>query len=172
MIARKVWIPVVNLSAVLFFLRTKLCLVLVRGSSMEPTLNDGDRLLVIRRCKRGSYGVGDVVVFRSPPVRLGGVPLEEVPWLVKRVAAVGGGEVTADTPALRGDREKHAVPQGFLEVRGDNPTSRDSRHFGLIPTESVLGPVARRGRRLCVLRHATPPRTASAASLSQHEDLA
>jgi type IV secretory pathway protease TraF len=44
--------------------------------------------------------------------------------LVKRIAAVLGDEVA---------------------LRGDNPgASTDSRHFGAVPTRSVLGRVARR----------------------------
>ena len=94
--------------------------VVVHGSSMQPTLEAGDRLLVIRA---GRPRAGHLVVVPDPrqPDR----------FLVKRVAAVGGGSIT---------------------VRGDNPVaSTDSREFGALSVDAV------RGR--AVYRYAPPSRT-------------
>jgi nickel-type superoxide dismutase maturation protease len=65
-------------------------LVLVRGASMEPTLRDGDRLLV--RWGRARLRAGAVVVVRLPGDR---------PLAVKRAtfATDGGWWVERDNPA-------------------------------------------------------------------------
>lgn len=89
-------------------------LILVRGDSMTPTLQDGDKLLV-RVGQRPAPG--DLVVFRAREV----VPQADVTWMVKRAAAV--------------------APDGSVTVRGDNPRSQDSRHFGAVPGAAVLGVV-------------------------------
>ncbi len=41
------------------------------------------------------------------------------------------------------------VPDGHIAVLGDAPRTRDSRHFGLVPSPAVLGVACRawRGRR-------------------------
>jgi signal peptidase I len=94
-------------------------LIIVRGNSMAPTLLDGDRLIV--RIGRAPVP-GDLVVFRARDV----VPESSVTWMVKRAEQV--------------------APDGSVVVRGDNARSQDSRHFGPVPGESILG-VARRRRR-------------------------
>ena len=93
---------------------TPLFRVAVTGPSMEPTVRDGDWLLV-RRLSRPPRA-GEVVVAADPraPGRL----------LVKRVAAVEGAGVTivGDHPAA----------------------STDSRDFGPVPLAAVVGrPVLR-----------------------------
>jgi nickel-type superoxide dismutase maturation protease len=92
----------------------------VQGTSMEPSLLDGDRLVVLSRPwgARVRPVAGDVVAVPDPrdPVRM----------LVKRVASV--------------DRST-----GTLEVRGDaTGASTDSRDFGPVPLASVVGRVVHR----------------------------
>ncbi len=86
-------------------------LVTVRGRSMQPTLRDGDRLLV--RGGTGasrSAGVGRIVVVRLP----GGRPLS-----VKRLV--------------------HREPEGWW-VERDNPAEGvDSWHVGAVPETDLLG---------------------------------
>jgi mitochondrial inner membrane protease subunit 1 len=84
---------------------------LVADTSMRPTLQPGDRVLASRWL---SPRVGDIVVVRDPEFRS--------THLLKRVERV-------DTT-------------GGLIVRGDNPNvSRDSRHFGPVPRELIVGRV-------------------------------
>jgi nickel-type superoxide dismutase maturation protease len=84
----------------------------VAGASMAPRLRDGD-FVVVRRGSRAR--VGDVVVVRRPD-RPGLV-------VVKRVR-----EVLSD---------------GRLWLAGDNPgESDDSRAFGAVPVNAVIGRVA------------------------------
>jgi signal peptidase I len=118
--------------------------------SMEPTLIEGDRILI----NRLSYHFrepknGDVIVFHSP-VTAG----ED---LVKRVIAVGGDTVSVadgklyvngvvqNEPYLMeqnfaGEFPETRIPDGQLFVLGDNRNnSGDSRFFGPIDKKSVLG---------------------------------
>lgn len=97
-------------------LRATYSVVTVRGDSMRPTYADGDRLLV-RWPRDGRFRNDQVVVFRAP---VHGTGHE---WLVKRV---------------------HAVAGANLVVRGDNPRSLDSRHFGPVSARTVKGVVLRR----------------------------
>jgi len=120
----------------------------VQGQSMEPTLHDGDRVLISRLSYRlGEPQRGDIVVFRHPTngaryikriiglpgdvleIRLGQVlvnqqPLEE-PYLARR------------TPGSFGPVR---VPAGTVFVLGDNrANSEDSRVFGFLPLRYIIG---------------------------------
>ncbi|GAA1035110.1 S26 family signal peptidase [Virgisporangium ochraceum] len=109
----------------------------VRGVSMVPTLRPGDRLLVRRRPAH-RVRTGDLVVYRD-----GFQPRPGAGWVVKRVAAVPGQALAAGQVPERiaGDR---IVPAGRLVVAGDNPAaSFDSRQFGYLPGEWLLGTVVR-----------------------------
>jgi signal peptidase I len=105
--------------------------VVVRGGSMAPTLRDGQQLLVRRG--RG-YRRGDIVVFRPPRPDADGAP-GDPPYRVKRVAAVAGDAVP---PWLDGAGPS-CVPARHLAVSGDNPVSEDSRHYGFVSDDAVLG---------------------------------
>jgi signal peptidase I len=119
-------------------LRRRYLVAVVRGSSMEPTLRTGDRLLVRRRTVSGIRG-GDVVVFRDVfkvSSRNG--------WAVKRVIAVPGEPVPRDRVSALARATEAVVPAGRLVVLGDNPTaSFDSRQFGYLPAEAVVGAAVR-----------------------------
>ena len=143
----------------------------IEGSSMAPSLQDGDRAFVPRyetwlgRLGATSLQYGDVVYFRAP----GDEPrslLERLtggPFLIKRVVARGG-----DVVELRGGRlivngsaldepylgngpaasvtiAPTVVPEDHVFVLGDNRAplgSRDSRAFGAVPASSVGGRAA------------------------------
>ncbi len=139
------------LIVLLFFVRT----VNVDGSSMLPTLQDGEQLLarsILYTPKRGDVVVIDGYTGFGKP-------------LVKRVIAVGGdtvnidfeegnvyvNDVLLDEPYIS-ERTHRAfdvtfpleVPQGKLFLMGDNrPYSKDSRHsdIGLIDERDLLGEV-------------------------------
>jgi signal peptidase I len=110
--------------------------VTVRGHSMNPTLVNGQRVIVIRR---PLYRVGDVVVFRTPGAA--GTP-GDPDHRIKRVIAVGG----APRPDVFTDSTLPAtVPAGHLAVAGDNVgRSQDSRHLGYIALSDVIGRVGPR----------------------------
>ena len=115
--------------------RRLLGLITIEGNSMSPTFADGDRILI--RLGSGAAGgrlrPGAVVVFRNPCPGSAADPR----WLVKRVAAIEGTPVPPDIRPATGDHG--VVPAGCIVVRGDNPTSLDSRQFGYVARRDVLG---------------------------------
>jgi signal peptidase I len=121
--------------------RRRYLVVTVRGSSMCPTYDDADRVLVrrTRSVRPGGPGRGEVIVLRPPVADLAGIS----PLLVKRVAAVPGDEVPLD---FRRAVPLPVVPPSRLLVRGDNDRSADSRSFGLVDFGLVIGTVVRPGR--------------------------
>ena len=124
----------------------------VYGSSMEPTVKDGDITIFYRH---GDYGVGDIVIF---------YPVGESDHLIKRVIAVAGDTVDIDEAAgsllINGVArrepytfcETHAreggiafpvtIPEGSVFLLGDNRViSKDSRELGLIEKAKITGKV-------------------------------
>jgi len=86
----------------------------VVGDSMLPTLEPGDRVLVVRVPRRWPLTPGSLVAVPDPRAGRGRL-------LVKRATSVAGGS---------------------LDVHGDNPSaSTDSRQFGSVPRRSVVGVV-------------------------------
>ncbi|HET7018611.1 MAG TPA: S26 family signal peptidase [Streptosporangiaceae bacterium] len=111
--------------------------VSVAGTSMEPALRPGDRLLV-RRTGLRRIKVGQVAVLRRPPGPVS--PGGDGEYLVKRVAAVPGDRVPESCRGL-----PEYVPPGSFIMLGDNPRhSYDSRFAGLIPAELLFGVAVRR----------------------------
>ena len=121
----------------------------VYGQSMEPNLHTDERL-VIEKLSYRFHGPrrGDVVVLHDPS---GGTEL-----LIKRVIALPGervmitdGRVYVDGVALdepyaqqptQGGGRTWLVPPFEVFVMGDNRSaSRDSRSFGTVPLDIILG---------------------------------
>ncbi|HEU5475339.1 MAG TPA: S26 family signal peptidase [Actinophytocola sp.] len=115
--------------------------VTVRGDSMCPALTDGDRVL-LRRTPVHRLAVGDIVVVRLPGMPRVVGPRDR-PWLIKRVAALPGDPVpSAVAPAVDGAAH---VPPNRLVLLSDNPVGAiDSRQFGYLTPDLVLGRVVRR----------------------------
>ncbi|MBI5851494.1 MAG: signal peptidase I [Planctomycetes bacterium] len=126
----------------------------VRGHSMEPSLCDGDRL-VVDRVSPTLAGVArfDVVILANPR--------DPSVDYVKRVAALPGdvvalhdGELWIDGRRIEqgfapiadhAEFEPLIVPAGHVFVLGDNrPISCDSREFGLVPVGLLRGTVRAR----------------------------
>jgi signal peptidase I len=122
----------------------------VASSSMEPTLNPGDQVLIATRAYR-SVGParGDLVVFKGPDGPL-----------VKRVAAVAGDEVGIEDGQLVVNGRivpeppvdlntvdglyygPVTVPPGSIFVLGDNrANSVDSRTLGPVRLDALIGQV-------------------------------
>lgn len=121
-------------------LRWRYALVTVSGPSMEPELADGDRLLA-RRCGLRRLRRGDLVIFREPgpygwrPAWLSGAAGQR--WVIKRVAATPGDAVPdAVLPAVSGVT---VVPPRSIVVLGNAARSRDSRQWGFITAQDILG---------------------------------
>jgi signal peptidase I len=148
---------VVGSAAVLLVLRRCYVEIRVDGASMVPTLRDGERLLV-RRWPRVVPRYGQVVVVRKPEPdgtwrpASGWQPGSAHILMVKRVVAVPGDPVRQQwrqaSPAEswgRADADGLRVRSGDVVVLGDNSAvSYDSRRFGPVPTDSIIGVAVRR----------------------------
>jgi signal peptidase I len=159
--------------------------VVVQGSSMEPALHDGERVLVnklvyrLRPTRRG-----EIIVFRHGPGP-GRMLIKRVIGLPQEQLAISGGLVYVNGAALGEsyilERSAHDhgpvyVPCGHLFVLGDNRNhSQDSADaaLGMAPIGSVEGkafvvywPLTR--ARVCKdPRYPEEPESASTAAANQ-----
>ncbi len=138
----------------------------IPSPSMEPTLGNGDRIIVNKLSYRlHEVNRGDVVVFKAPQGAVNGI--ED---LIKRVIALPGETISTEAGRVRvdgglllepylvsqdltsgftlppgcqnptGAADTCLVPPGHVFVLGDNRTnSKDSRIFGPIPEDAILG---------------------------------
>jgi signal peptidase I len=129
-------------------LRRRWVLITVDGPSMLPTLRPGERILV-RRTASVEIRAGDVVVaenpyagrWPTPPLAAGARPGTDRRWMVKRAVAGPGEWLPDELAATLGVAR---VPPGHFVLLGDNRRqSVDSRAFGFVPAERILGPVRR-----------------------------
>lgn len=118
------------------FFKTYFQTIQVSGESMEPTLRNGQRVLVSHAYNLvGEIRKNDIVVLK------GKNPGE---FLIKRVHAMGGElvdwlNVPSNWPI---DGGKFRVPEGEIYVVGDNYlVSEDSRRYGPFPMSDVIGKV-------------------------------
>lgn len=127
----------------------------VSGPSMIPTLQNGDRLLVVNSLLCGEYEYGDIVIAQKDS-------FSDEP-IVKRVIATGGQTVDIDfvlglvyvdgtcleepyindlTYLEEGTQFPLTVPEGSLFLLGDNRNhsndSRDSR-LGTVDERNIIG---------------------------------
>lgn len=132
--------------ALLLTVRRRFVAVEVRGVSMLPTYAPGDRVLVRRVAARG-LSRGQVVVFEAAGPE--GWPTGPLPpphaatWSIKRLAALPGDPVPAGVLRAVAAEEGATVPEGSLVVVGDGTDSADSRIWGYLPADRVLGVVVR-----------------------------
>ncbi len=124
---------------------------MITSSSMEPTLQIGDAVIVrrVRFTPENPPKRGELVFFRDPVTKRD--------WLVKRVIGLPGetlviwaGQVYINgkplqEPYVNGIVEEYGmwhIPRDAIFVMGDNrPFSSDSRDFGPVPLELVEGKV-------------------------------
>ena len=139
----------------------------VPSRSMEPTLREGDIVLVSSNAlRKRDPRIGDIVVFQYPPdpaviyvkrvVATGGTTIEmrqgtlyvdgeliEEPWLSAkplRKTIDGGTTVPLHEANANSDLAPLAVPENHFFVLGDNRgNSSDSRVWGFVPRENVIG---------------------------------
>lgn len=110
--------------------------IVVQGESMEPTFVEGEKVLVSKAYWLvGGVERNDIVVVRDQ---------ETGDMLIKRVYALGGESVDVlNAPENWSIRQgEFTVPKGQVYLLGDNyGASQDSRHFGPIDAERIVGKV-------------------------------
>jgi len=143
------------LVAVFTLLQLALPRSVVNGTSMQPSFNEGERLVISRlNYLFGEPQRGDIVVFNSPrPLR------DNEPSLIKRVIGLPGDTVELrnqqvyvngtvlqepyiNEPCSASDCSDEIWELGPEEyfVMGDNRNvSRDSRSFGAVPADNIIG---------------------------------
>ena len=113
--------------------------VRIRGTSMAPTLCDGERVIARRLRPDEAVRRDDIIVFRPPAEATApGDPAV----MVKRVAAAPGDPVPLWAAGLAAWGAR--VPPGRVIVCGDGKRSVDSRHLGAIARPQIIARVARR----------------------------
>ena len=145
---------VVSLPTLAFVTGSVVQLARIQGHSMEPTLRDGQRVLVNKAAYRlGEPRVRDVVMFYYP--------LRPEKALIQRVIAtegdqvriVGGrvyrNDVMENDSFVQADYRSHddwgpqVIPEGYYFVMGDHRNnSSDSRHWGFVPKKYIVGRIA------------------------------
>lgn len=112
--------------------------VQVQGESMEPTFTSGEKVVITKAYWLvGPLRKNDIVVFKLPNME---------GEAIKRVYAVGGDKVdfynVPETWNL--GKGEFVVPEGQYYLLGDNRSvSEDSRTFGAIDSNHILGKVIR-----------------------------
>ncbi len=155
---RRNWLPTIRFIllcvALWLGLRVAAPSYAIEGESMSPSYHDGGRVILNGAYRFQSAGYGDVVVFNPPYT-------SDKPY-IKRIIGLAGDTIEihdgavyrngalVDEPYIDGVSTTcfHAphcsltVPAGMIYVLGDNrPNSSDSRVFGPVDKDDVLGEV-------------------------------
>ncbi|RSK26353.1 signal peptidase I [Bacillus sp. HMF5848] len=157
------WLKSIGIGVILFvFIRTFLFSnYIVEGESMNPTLEDGN-LLVVNKIgmkisdlhrfdvvvfhanededfvKRVIGLPGDAIEYKNDTLYVNGTPYDE-PYLKNNKQTIIDGKLTADFTTKEYIQEG-IIPDGYIFVMGDNRLgSWDSRHFGLVSMDKVVG---------------------------------
>ena len=153
----KEWLQAIFFAVVIGYVIINFIFATVRvdGHSMDPTLNHGDRLIVWRLGYEPQNG--DIIVLEPPIYHIDD-------YYVKRVIATEGQTVqiinnhvyvngkALDEPYIQGNTSvvnsdknfetPQTVPRGACFVLGDNrENSSDSRSFGWVPNDHIMGKV-------------------------------
>jgi signal peptidase I len=126
--------------------------------SMEPTLQVGDHILVLKAAYRfTSPAIGDVIVFKAPPKEHLACQDPEVQDLVKRIIALPNDTIRSvgnniyinnhllaqpwqHTMNIGSAIPTQTIPPNRYFVMGDNrPESCDSRVWGTVPRGNIIG---------------------------------
>ncbi|ENH96470.1 signal peptidase I [Gracilibacillus halophilus YIM-C55.5] len=134
---------------------------IVKGESMMPNLEDGDRIILSKISEINRF---DEIAFKAPDTndnyvkRVIGVPGDRVemrndqlyingetyeePYLQELKSHIPEGQVLTRDFELDDVTQHEVVPEGKYFVLGDNRrVSKDSRKFGYIDQEAIIGDV-------------------------------
>ncbi|SFL95476.1 signal peptidase I [Gracilibacillus orientalis] len=160
------WLKALLVAVIIVFLCRHFLITpsVVKGESMMPNLENGDRIILskiseINRfdeiafeapdskdnyVKRVIGFPGDKLEMRDDNLYIDGELYEEV-YLDDSKSALSEGQQLTNDFTLKELTGKENVPEGKLFVLGDNRrVSKDSREFGFIDEEAVIGDVKMR----------------------------
>jgi len=158
------WIKAIIIGSICFFIIHTFFFTnyVVDGESMSPTLENGDKLVInkityrfndIKRfdiivfhanekedyVKRVIGLPGDEISYKDDQLYINGEPVEEPfidPMLKKGLTKFTNDFTLESVTGLK------VIPDGYIFVMGDNRKhSYDSREFGLVPMDAVIGKV-------------------------------
>jgi signal peptidase I len=121
----------------------------VHGQSMEPCLHENERVIIdLVSLRWREPHRGEIIVLRLPN-RNSDPLIKRVIGLPGDTVAIRDGEVLVNGEALdepyldqhtAGRMPAKVVPEAHVFVLGDNRgASNDSRYFGMVPYENILG---------------------------------
>ena len=146
---REIFITAIVAVVIFVVLQTSIQSFIVVGASMEPSFDNGQRLLINKVTYRfGEPQRGDVIVFRPPD--------NQYADYIKRIIAVPGdtieiksGTVYVNNEPLEEDyiltrprytMEKTKIAPGEYFVLGDNRANSNDSHTGWrVPRENIVG---------------------------------
>ena len=154
------WIKALFIAIVLIFIIRAFFFtpIVVDGASMEPTLQDQDRMVLTKIGEPKRFDIivfhapenkdyikrviglpGDSIEYKDDVLYINGKPYDE-PYLDKSKQEVMDGPLTGSFTLRETPVGSNVVPEGHLFVMGDNRgNSKDSRHIGAVPMEKVVG---------------------------------
>ncbi len=135
--------------AVFFLLQTTIQSSVVVGSSMEPSFQDGQRLIVNKAAYRfGEPSRGDIIIFH-PPNEFGRDYIKRVIGLPGDTIEIKGGAVSVNGIAMKEpyikaspyyDIPLYRVKEDSYFVLGDNRNNSNDSHNGwTVPRQNVIG---------------------------------
>jgi signal peptidase I len=129
----------------LFWARARWLIVTVQGDSMDPTLQDGQRIVArrVRRQPRGrrDFGRNDIVVFRLSERFIRRHDSASLPLRVKRITNIEGDPLPDWARSHSWATGTTHVPRGKLLVLGDQANSQGSPQLGFIDEASIIAVV-------------------------------
>jgi signal peptidase I len=147
--ARQVLFVILAAVGIFFLLQTTIQSVIVLGSSMEPSFEEGQRLIVNKVVYRlRDPKLGEVIIFRPPTSN-------DVDFIKRIIAGPGdtveikdGTVYVNDLPLNEPYIKAHprytlsptTVPENEYFVLGDNRNnSNDSHSWGMLPRQNIVG---------------------------------
>ncbi len=147
-ILREILIVFLIATVIFFGVKSTIPSFKVEGSSMQPSLSNGQYIIVNKVVyKLRSPHRGEIVVFDPPQdsspyiKRVIGLPGEVVEGRRGKIYIDGS---SLSEPYLEGIKvnsfSRYRVPDGYYFVLGDNRgNSQDSRSFGAVPEDDIIG---------------------------------
>ena len=139
---------------IVFLARKSIAVHVIRGQSMTPTLNRGDRVLVKKIRSPRVPDRNEIVVLDTNRMKVNTIVPHR--YFVKRVIGLPNDVLRIEGKVVQrvddswyqlrdcstdADIRVELVPQQHIFVMGDGPESLDSTHWGPIPVETVIGKV-------------------------------